>query len=126
MNTFSKEQLLEDLKNWNQVIRKYQAPSTKQAIIQIANSFVIYVALIALQLYLYDISFLLSALVALLNGFMLSRIFIIQHDCGHSSFTKYKTMNEIVGTVCSVCTLIPYRYWARNHNFHHAHNGSWR
>ncbi|HRB68415.1 MAG TPA: fatty acid desaturase, partial [Chitinophagales bacterium] len=22
-----------------------------------------------------------------------------------------------------VCTLIPYRYWAKNHNFHHAHNG---
>ena len=32
-------------------------------------------------------------------------------------------MNEIVGTVCSVCTLIPYRYWAKNHSYHHAHNG---
>lgn len=124
MNTsFNKEQLLTDLKNWNQIIRKYQVPNTKDAIIQIANSFSFYILLLALQFYLYDKSFFWSALIALLNGFMLSRIFIIQHDCGHSSFTKYKTLNEIVGTVCSVCTLIPYRYWAKNHNFHHAHNG---
>lgn len=123
MNTFNREQLLDDLKNWNQLIKKYQVPNTKQAILQLANSFVFYIFLLALQFYLYDKSFFFSAIVALLNGFILSRIFIIQHDCGHSSFTKYKTMNEIVGTVCSVCTLIPYRYWARNHNFHHAHNG---
>jgi len=115
--------MLEELKNWNQLIRKYQIPSTKQAILQISNSFSCYILLIALQLYLYDKSFLLSVLVALLNGFLLSRIFIIQHDCGHSSFTKYKTMNEIIGTVSSIFTLIPYRYWAKNHSFHHAHNG---
>jgi omega-6 fatty acid desaturase (delta-12 desaturase) len=120
---FNKDQILEDLKNWNAIIKKYQVPSTKQAVLQIANSFSFYIALLALQFYLYNISFFLSALVALLNGFILSRIFIIQHDCGHSSFTKSKTANEIIGTVCSVCTLIPYKYWAKNHNFHHAHNG---
>lgn len=123
MSQFNREQLLEDLKHWNAMIRKYQVPSTKQAIIQIANSFTVYVGLLALQIYLYDKSFWLSALVAILNGFLLSRIFIIQHDCGHSSFTKSKTANEIIGTVSSIFTLIPYRYWARNHNFHHAHNG---
>ncbi|MBK6275814.1 MAG: fatty acid desaturase [Saprospirales bacterium] len=123
MQTFNKQQLLDDVKNWNQMIKKYQVPNTKDAIVQIANSFVFYVFLLGLQFYLYDKSFFFSALVALLNGFMLSRIFIIQHDCGHSSFTKYKTLNEIIGTVCSICTLIPYRYWAKNHNFHHAHNG---
>lgn len=126
MNTpsnFSKEQLLEDLRNWQKIVKKYQIPNTKEAIIQIANSFSFYVALLTLQFYLYDKSFIFSALLAILNGFILSRIFIIQHDCGHSSFTKSKTANEIIGTVCSICTLIPYRYWARNHSFHHAHNG---
>jgi acyl-lipid omega-6 desaturase (Delta-12 desaturase) len=123
MSTFNKEQLLDDLKNWNSIIKKYQVPSTKEAVIQIANSFSFYILLLALQFYLYDKSFWLSAIVAILNGFLLSRIFIIQHDCGHSSFTKSKTANEIIGTVCSICTLIPYRYWAKNHSFHHAHNG---
>lgn len=123
MSSFDREQLLEDLKNWNAVIKKYQVPDTRQAVIQIANSFSFYIVLLGLQFYLFDKSFLLSALVAILNGFLLSRIFIIQHDCGHSSFTKSKTANEIIGTICSICTLIPYRYWAKNHQFHHAHNG---
>ncbi len=123
MTTFNKEQVLEDLKNWNLMLKKYQIPNTKKALLQIANSFSFYVALLVLQFYLYDKSVLLSATVAILNGFILGRIFIIQHDCGHKSFTRYQTLNDIVGTVCSICTLIPYKYWAKNHSFHHAHNG---
>jgi len=123
MSSFNKDQVLEDLKNWNAILRKYQMPNTKAAIIQIANSFTFYVSLLALQFYLFDKSVFLSIAFAILNGFILGRIFIIQHDCGHSSFTRYKTVNDIIGTICSVCTLIPYNYWARNHSFHHAHNG---
>lgn len=123
MNSFNREQLLEDLKHWRQIVRKYQVPSSKQAAIQLANSFTFYLLLLALQFYLYDKSVLLSAAVAILNGFILGRIFIIQHDCGHSSFTRSKTANDIIGTICSICTLIPYKYWAKNHSFHHAHNG---
>ena len=123
MNSFNKEQLLEDLKNWNTTLKKYQIPSTKKAIIQIANSFSFYLALLALQFYLFDKSVLFSIALAILNGFLLGRIFIIQHDCGHRSFTKNQTVNDIIGTVCSVLTFIPYKYWAKSHSFHHAHNG---
>ncbi|MBX2902301.1 MAG: fatty acid desaturase [Chitinophagales bacterium] len=123
MNSFNKEQLLKDLHNWNSIIKKYQIPSIKQATIQLANSFVFYVALLGLQIYLFDKSVWLSLAVAILNGFILGRIFIIQHDCGHSSFTRSRKANDIIGTLCSICTLIPYKYWAKNHSFHHAHNG---
>ncbi len=123
MSSFNKEQVLEDLKNWNTILKKYQRPSTKDAMIQVANSFTFYLALLVLQFYLYDKSFWLSAAVAILNGFILGRIFIIQHDCGHRSFTKHQTLNDIIGTICSICTVIPYQYWARSHSFHHAHNG---
>jgi omega-6 fatty acid desaturase (delta-12 desaturase) len=123
MSAFNKEQLLDELKNWNSMLKKYQVPSTRKAIVQLANSFSFYIGLLALQIYLFDKSVLLSAAVAILNGFLLGRIFIIQHDCGHRSFTRYQTVNDIIGTVCSICTVIPYRYWARSHSFHHAHNG---
>jgi omega-6 fatty acid desaturase (delta-12 desaturase) len=123
VSSFNKEQLLKDLANWNAIIRKYQIPSTKEAVIQIANSFSFYVVLLALQFYLFDKSVWLSLAVAILNGFILGRIFIIQHDCGHSSFTRSRKANDIIGTICSICTLIPYKYWAKNHSFHHAHNG---
>jgi len=123
VSSYNKEQLLKDLANWNAIIRKYQIPSTKQAVIQITNSFSFYVALLVLQFYLFDKSVWLSLALAILNGFILGRIFIIQHDCGHSSFTRSRKANDIIGTICSICTLIPYKYWAKNHSFHHAHNG---
>ena len=117
------DQFKEDFKNWNSNLKKYQIPNTKKAITQIANSFAFFLGLMALQLYLFDKSVLFSIAIAILNGFMLGRIFIIQHDCGHRSFTKNQTVNNIIGTICSVCTIIPYKYWAQSHSFHHAHNG---
>jgi len=59
----------------------------------------------------------------LLNAFFLVRIFIIQHDCGHQSFFKNKKLNNAVGYACSFFSFIPYKYWARVHNFHHGHSG---
>ncbi len=117
MKHINSQQILDDLKNWQSMVKKYQVPNTKEAIIQMANSFSFYVVLLGLQFYLYEKSFFWSALVALLNGFILSRIFIIQHDCGHSSFLKSKKANTIIGTICSICTLIPYKYWAKIMDF---------
>lgn len=123
MKPFNKEEVLSDFKNWNQKVKKYQLPSTKDAIIQLADSFGFYIGLLLLQFYLYDKTIIGSVALAVLNGFILGRIFIIQHDCGHQSFTKSRIANNIIGTVCSICTIIPYKYWAKAHNFHHAHNG---
>ena len=119
----NKEQMLSALKNWSSLIKKYQVPNTGKAILQIANSFIFYLGLLALQFYLFDKSVVGSVALAILNGFILGRIFIIQHDCGHRSFTRNQTANDIIGTICSVLTFIPYKYWAKSHSFHHAHNG---
>ncbi len=116
------EELRNDFKNWQEKVKKYQIPSTRKAIIQMADSFGFFLALWVAQYFLFDISVWIVIAVALLNGFLLGRVFIIQHDCGHSSFMASRKANTIIGTICSVCTIIPYKYWARSHNFHHAHN----
>lgn len=116
------EELRNDFKNWQEKVKKYQIPSTRKAIIQMADSFGFFLALWVAQYFLFDISVWLVIAVALLNGFLLGRVFIIQHDCGHSSFMASRKANTIIGTICSICTIIPYKYWARSHNFHHAHN----
>lgn len=121
--SFNAEQVLADFKNWNQQLKKYQVPDTRKAVVQILNSFSFYIGLWILQFWLYDKSWLFTVLVAALNGLLLGRIFIIQHDCGHRSFTRSKLANDIIGTVSSAFTVIPYKYWAKSHDFHHAHNG---
>ncbi len=74
-------------------------------------------ALMALSL---RVSYLLTLAFSLPAIGMLVRIFIIQHDCGHGSFTKSKRANNIIGFACGVVTLTPYSYWRRSHAIHHA------
>lgn len=120
---YSVQEVLNDFKDWHQMIKKYQAPNHTKATIQTINSFGFFIGLWVLQYFLLDFSIFWVLGLAVLNGFLLGRVFIVQHDCGHASFTKSKIANDIIGTVCSVCTIIPYKYWAKSHNYHHAHNG---
>lgn len=123
MSGFNGAELLEEVKDWHNMIKKYQVPDTKKAIIQVVNSYGIFIALWILQFYLYNHSIFWVIGLAILNGFLLGRIFIIQHDCGHKSFFRSRSANDVIGTISSFFTFIPYKYWAANHNFHHAHNG---
>jgi omega-6 fatty acid desaturase (delta-12 desaturase) len=56
-------------------------------------------------------------------GFMV-RLFMIQHDCGHGAFFRYRLVNDWVGRVIGVVTLTPYDFWRRTHAVHHASSGN--
>ena len=51
------------------------------------------------------------------------RLFILQHDCGHGSFFRNPRLNDAVGRVIGVVTLMPYTYWRSTHAIHHATSG---
>ena len=119
----SQEEIKKVLKDWPQKVKDYQVPDKKKAIIQILNSFLPFIGLWILMYYSLEISYWLTIGLGFINAFFLVRIFIIQHDCGHQSFLKSRKTNNYLGMICSLFSLIPYKYWARSHNFHHAHNG---
>ncbi|HKP80327.1 MAG TPA: fatty acid desaturase, partial [Phenylobacterium sp.] len=50
----------------------------------------------------------------------LVRLFMIQHDCGHSAFFRSGAANTWVGRIAGVLTMTPYDYWRRTHAIHHA------
>jgi omega-6 fatty acid desaturase (delta-12 desaturase) len=52
------------------------------------------------------------------------RLFILQHDCGHGSFFRSGRLNDAVGRVLGVVTLMPYAYWRHTHAIHHATSGN--
>ncbi|MGK0388512.1 MAG: omega-6 fatty acid desaturase (delta-12 desaturase) [Maribacter sp.] len=122
MNLQEKE-IKQKLKNWGKMIRQYQRPSNAKAVIQILNSFLPFIGIWILMYFSLGYSYIITFLLAVINGFFLVRIFIIQHDCGHQSFFKSRKWNNLVGTVCSFFSTIPFKYWASVHNFHHAHTG---
>ena len=117
------EEIKKTLQNWPQLVKKYQTPNVKKATVQIFNSFLPFLALWVAMYFSLEVSYWLTLGLGFLNAFFLVRIFIIQHDCGHQSFLKSRKVNNILGQICSYFSLIPYKYWARSHNFHHAHNG---
>lgn len=115
--------LKEVLKDWRGMVKKYQKPSTKKAIIQMLNSYLPFFGLWVLMYFSLNWSFLITLGLAAVTAFFLVRIFIIQHDCGHQSFLKSRKVNNIIGFISSFFSSIPYKYWSRTHSLHHAHNG---
>lgn len=105
------------------IVKAYQLPSPRKATIQILNSFLPFIGIWVAMYFLKDISLGLTFALAVVNAFFLVRIFIIQHDCGHQSFTASRKANDTIGLICSLVSFMPYKYWAKSHNFHHGHNG---
>ena len=105
------------------IVKAYQLPSPRKATIQILNSFLPFIGIWVAMYFLKDISLGLTFALAVVNAFFLVRIFIIQHDCGHQSFTASRKANDAIGLICSLVSFMPYKYWAKSHNFHHGHNG---
>lgn len=110
-------------KNWQEIVARYQRSNPKAAVIQILNSFLPFLLIWVLMYWSLSYSYWITLGLAVVNAFFLVRIFIIQHDCGHQSFLSSKKWNNAIGTFCSFFSLIPYKYWAKSHNFHHGHTG---
>lgn len=117
------KEIKEALKGWTRKIKQYQKPSTSKAIWQITNTFLPFIGLWVLMYLSLSWHIAITIALAPLNAFLMVRIFIIQHDCGHQSFTKSTAWNNVIGWFCSIFSSIPYKYWATNHNFHHVHSG---
>lgn len=47
-------------------------------------------------------------------------LFVIGHDCGHESFSRYRWVNRMVGHVCMSPILTGFHNWRLSHNHHHA------
>lgn len=117
------QQIARELSNWPQLLHPFQQTSTRKAVVQILNSFLPFLALWTAMYLLFDYAPWASVLLGILNAFFLVRIFIIQHDCGHKSFIGSQKAMKVIGHACSLFSMIPFSYWAKSHEFHHAHNG---
>jgi omega-6 fatty acid desaturase (delta-12 desaturase) len=108
---------------WKEITARYQKPSVGRAVWQITNTLVPYVGLWVLMYFTAHISWWLTLPLAILAGAFLVRIFIIHHDCGHSSYFKSRLANDLVGRITGVLTFTPYRHWRWEHAIHHSSSG---
>lgn len=59
-----------------------------------------------------------------LQGTLLMGLFVLGHDCGHGSFSKYEMLNDVTGTVLHSLVLTPYYPWKISHRNHHKNTGN--
>jgi omega-6 fatty acid desaturase (delta-12 desaturase) len=99
----------------------FQTPSVRHSVGQLVVTAGAYVGITALMYYatLHDSAWLALLLTVPAAGFVV-RLFIIQHDCGHSAYFRSQRMNDVVGWLCSLATFTPYANWRRQHAGHHA------
>ncbi|MCF7687693.1 MAG: fatty acid desaturase [Cephaloticoccus sp.] len=120
----SAPQSLPPVTDWKEKVLEYQKPSLWRAVWQLTNSIGLYALLWYLAYRSLTVSHWLSLLFATLAAGVLLRVFIIFHDCGHGSFFKSKTANDVVGFITGLLTLTPYHHWRWEHSVHHATSGN--
>src|SRR5437867_5332241 len=108
---------------WKEIVARYQKPSVGRGVWQIVNTLGPYAALWYLMYLSLAVSWWLTVPLAILAGGFLVRVFIIFHDCGHGSFFRSRTANDILGFITGVLTFAPYYHWRWEHALHHATSG---
>lgn len=110
-------------KNWRALIAPFAQASRGASIFQLVTTVaLLLVALVALY-WTHKVSYLLTLALSLPTAGLLTRTFIIMHDCGHGSFFTSRRANDIVGTLTGFLTFMPYAKWRREHALHHASSG---
>src|SRR3954462_7328086 len=114
---------LESNAAWKQIVLEYQKPSRWRALWQITDTIVPYAGIWFLMYLSLSVAWWLVLPLAFLAGMFLVRVFIIFHDCGHNSYFKSRTANDVMGFVTGLLTFTPFYQWRWDHAIHHATSG---
>lgn len=113
-----------DEKNVKAKVGGYQKPDLKRSTWQMVNSFMLYLISWYLMYLSLSVSYWLTLVLAIPAAGFLIRIFIIFHDCGHSSFFRSLKANHFWGTVTGFLVFTPFFHWRHEHAIHHGTAGN--
>ncbi len=109
--------------DWYKALAQFQKPDIRKAVWQIVNSFVPYVGLWGLMIVVVRAGhgwlWLLPLLLLAAASFQI-RLFIMFHDCIHSSFFGSRRANRILGYITGIINFTPFEDWRHSHLIHHA------
>ena len=111
-------------RDWRQALSRYCKPDPATSTRELVVTAVMFAALWTASLLAFSTSYWLSLAIAVPAAGSLVRLFMIQHDCGHSAFTGWRVVDDWVGRCLGILTLTPYDVWRHSHAVHHATNGN--
>lgn len=59
----------------------------------------------------------------IMQGFLLTGIWVIAHECGHQAFSESDMINDTVGWILHSYLMVPYFSWKYSHGQHHKATG---
>ncbi|MBW7454962.1 fatty acid desaturase [Paenibacillus sepulcri] len=98
----------------------FEKNNKKSSVKQLINTLAPLVLLWIAAYLSISVSYWLTVPIAIAASGFVIRTFIIFHDCCHGSFFKSRRVNDILGTITGVLTLVPYQQWKLSHSIHHA------
>jgi len=103
-------------------LAKYQKPDLGKALLQIANTLIPYLLVwfLMIRTILLGYSYWITLALSVVAAGLMVRVFILFHDCCHTSFFASRRANTLVGYVTGILTFTPYLDWRYSHNVHHA------
>ncbi len=107
------------------IIGRHAKPDNRKGFAQVVTTLVPYAALWWAAAWSAGVSYWLTAAVTLLMSFLLLRVFVLMHDCGHNSLFRTTGLNKAFGFVFGVLSGMPQYVWSKHHAYHHATNGNW-
>ncbi|HWE46987.1 MAG TPA: fatty acid desaturase [Caulobacteraceae bacterium] len=110
--------------SWRKIFDAYRNPSHLRSSIELAITAGPLLALWGFAIWACAHGWWWAAALSLPAAAFLVRLFMIQHDCGHSAFFRWKPLNDWTGRIIGVLTLTPYDYWRRTHAIHHGTSGN--
>lgn len=110
---------------WYHTTSKYGQSSRAKSLWQVINTLVPYFALWAAMIYTmqHQYTYWITFALAALAGGVLVRVFILFHDCCHSSFFGSQRANTVLGYITGILTFTAFEDWRHTHNRHHATAG---
>lgn len=106
-------------------------PTVSQSMYYVVRDIMQVVGLFLLADWLWSSNFLPTWLLCillpfylLLQGTFFTSIFVVGHDAGHSSFSKYEILNDTIGNIFHAFLLCPYYCWKLTHRHHHKNTGN--
>jgi len=108
---------------WKKIVAPFEKPHMGRGLWQIVSTLTACVGTWALMWWMYSVSLWFALPFVVIGGMLLTRVFVLFHDCCHGSLLPSEKANRIIGYFLGVMVFTPYRHWRWEHSIHHAHAG---
>ncbi|KAJ7974878.1 Fatty acid desaturase [Quillaja saponaria] len=98
--------------------------SFSYVVYDLSLAFLFYIVTTYFYLLPYPLSYFAWPIYWVVQGCILTGVWVIAHECGHHAFSDYQWVDDLVGLSLHSALLVPYFSWKYSHRRHHSNTGS--